>query len=72
MQTRKIRAGLAAKQLMSAISERVREDRGDGVLGWLIGVVVVALAAVALWTAWDVIFDRELARLEGVGTVEAG
>lgn len=72
METVMVRAGMAAKQLMGVISERVREDRGDGVLGWLIGVVVVALAAVALWTAWDVIFDRELERLEGIGTVDAG
>ena len=69
MQESTLRAALAAQQLWASVRDRVADDRGDGVLGWLIGVVVVALAAVALWTAWDTIFQREVARLEGIGSV---
>ncbi|MGI9607828.1 MAG: hypothetical protein ACR2P0_17000 [Acidimicrobiales bacterium] len=44
--------GLVRLRLASAISDRVHDDRGEGVISMAIAVLIVAFLGVAMWVAF--------------------
>jgi hypothetical protein len=51
------RAGRVSGELKGAAVQRLRDERGEGVISMAIAVLIVAAIGLAMWVTFDRIFD---------------